>query len=110
MAADQCFSVVHAEGIYFGSVGLPKTSTAEVQGRIFMEGTVPISEFESTLQHTDSVVVGFLAPAMAIRDGYETRVTDLRKNQVANVWAPNAIKYLSIRSYRCGRHVVAAKP
>ena len=47
--------------------------------------------------------------AIAVCDGNETRVSDVRKNQVAEMRAPNAIKDLSIRLDRCGRHVIPTK-
>jgi hypothetical protein len=108
--SDQCLGVVHAEGINFRPVGFPKTSAPKAQGWGFMKRPVSISEIEGTLQNADGVVIGFFAPAMAVRDGYETRVTDLRKNKMADVWAPNAIENFSIRPHCCDGHVVPPKP
>jgi hypothetical protein len=47
---------------------------------------------------------------MAVCDGNETRVSNMRENHVAEMRAPNAIKDLPIRPDRCGRHVIPTKP
>jgi hypothetical protein len=46
---------------------------------------------------------------MAVCDGNQTRVSDVRENHIAEMRAPNAVKDLSIRSDRRGRHVVPTK-
>ncbi len=74
-----------------------------------MDRPVAISKVKGALQHTDGIVVGLFTPAMAVRDGNETRVSDVRENQVAEMRAPNAIEDLSIRPDRGGRHVVPTK-
>src|SRR2546429_5682104 len=74
-----------------------------------MDRPVAISKVKSALQHTDSIVIRLFAPAMVVRDRNKTRVSDVGENHVAEMGAPNAIKDLSIRSDRCGGHVIPTK-
>jgi len=105
---DECFGVVHGEGIYLRAVRFAKTGTPQVECRVFMDRPVAIAKVKGALQHTDRIVVGLFTPAMAVCDGNETRVSNVRENHVAEMRAPNAIKDLSIRP-DYGRHVVPTK-
>jgi hypothetical protein len=106
---DKCFGVVHGEGIHLRTVRFAKTRAPKVQGWILVDRSVSVSKHEGSLQDADGVVVGLFTPAMAVCNGNETRVSDVEENHVAEVRAPNAIKDLSIRPDRCGRHVVPTK-
>jgi hypothetical protein len=107
-SSDECFGIVHGEGINLRAVRFAKTRTPKVQGWVLMDRPVSVSKLEGTLQDAD-VVVCFFSPAMAVCDGYQPRVSDLRENKATEVRAPNAIEYLSIRPDRCCRHVVPTK-
>jgi hypothetical protein len=69
---DQHLSVVRAKGIDLRPVGFLKPSTPKVQGGVLVKGAVSIAEIECAFQNADGVVVGFLAPAIAVCDADET--------------------------------------
>jgi len=75
--SDECFGIVHGEGIYLRSIRLPKARTLKVQGWVLMHGPVPVSKLKGAFQDADCVVVGLFTPAMAVCDGYQTRESDL---------------------------------
>jgi hypothetical protein len=67
------FGIVHRERIDLRSVGFFQTRTLKIQGRIFVEWAVAVSKVKRALQNADRVVVSFLAPAVTVCNGYETR-------------------------------------
>jgi hypothetical protein len=66
--SDECFSVVHGEGIHLRPIRFAKTGTPKVQSWVFMDRSVSISELECPLQDADGVVVGLLTPVVPICD------------------------------------------
>ena len=101
--------VLHAKRVDLRTVSFPKTSTTQAPGWVCIERPVPISEVKGASENADGVVVGLLAPLMSVRECDELGVANFIKNQLAYLWAPNAVEYLSIRSHRRSRQIVSPK-
>jgi hypothetical protein len=100
---------VHAKGVDLRAVCFQNTSTTEAPGRVFLEWPVPISRIEGASENADGIVVCLLAPVMSVCDGDQAGVADFVKNELADLWPPNTIEYLSIRSLRRSCQIVPLK-
>ncbi len=67
------------------------------------------SKIEGAPQHAEGIVVGLLAPVTSVGDGDEAGVADSVENLLADLWAPNAVKNLSIRTHRRRCDVLSLK-
>ncbi|HEY4211581.1 MAG TPA: hypothetical protein VGM84_08885 [Steroidobacteraceae bacterium] len=63
---DECFGVMYREWIEFWSIGFAQPRTAQATGRILLERSTSISEVKRTPQNADAIVVGLLAPVLAV--------------------------------------------